>query len=637
VNRERLDQWCEAAILGLLLGVLLFAPVATAAVRASDFLIVQGLTLAATALWVARLWLNPRPAIWWPPVCWAVVAFVGYALGRYLTADVEFIARQELIRILVYAFVFFGVLNNVYRKEAAQVVALALVALAALNAAYAVYQWVTFSDRVLFYPKPANYGRRASGTFICPNHLAGFLEMVLPLALAYTLSGRYRLLPRLVIGYAAVMILAGLAVTVSRAGWFAAGVAVGGLLVVKLFHRNYRVPAFATLVLLVIGGAVALDQSLLLKRRLEVFLVQGENLDSAAMRLEVWRGAWQLWQTSPWVGVGPAHYDVRYREFRTAAMQFRPEWVHNDYLNTLVDYGVIGLALVLAAVGLTGYGVFRTWKYVQPRSQDLVASPAARGAPGGNRGAFVLGAALGLVAMAVHSFFDFNLHMPANALVAVTWMALLAGHLRFATDRHWVGLHLRGRLVATALCAAGVVYLGSEGARRAVELRWLRQAAAAPAQSPEQLECWKRAHGVEPRNPQTTYDIGEAYRLQSWSGEDNYRALAETAMNWFQLGMKLNPHDAYNYLRYGMCLHWLGRHEEAAPWFARAEKLDPNGYFMLAHIGWHLVQLEKYAEAKPYFERSQKLTPYQVPNTIPASYLEVIRRRLEAAAPGAPK
>jgi len=44
---------------------------------------------------------------------------------------------------------------------------------------------------------------------------------------------------------------------------------------------------------------------------------------------------------------------------------------------------------------------------------------------------------------------------------------------------------------------------------------------------------------------------GECFRTQSFDGGQNYETLAKTAMQWYVLGMKLNPHDGYNYLRYG--------------------------------------------------------------------------------------
>src|SRR5258706_5096669 len=120
MNRQALDKWCERGFLGLVLAILVFGPLATGAVREQDFLVLQGLTLGVMLLWGARLWLNPRPRLLWPPICWAVVAFALYAVVRYFTADLEYVARLETARVLVYAFLFLAIVNNLHRQESVQ-------------------------------------------------------------------------------------------------------------------------------------------------------------------------------------------------------------------------------------------------------------------------------------------------------------------------------------------------------------------------------------------------------------------------------------------------------------------------------------------------------------------------------------
>ncbi|MFN7140320.1 MAG: hypothetical protein ACK4UN_13370, partial [Limisphaerales bacterium] len=93
MDRETLDRWLERGILGLILGILVFAPLATGAVRPLEFLVVQGLTILVGGFWLFRLWVSPEPKIYWPPISWAVLAFIFYAIGRYFTADIEFAAR----------------------------------------------------------------------------------------------------------------------------------------------------------------------------------------------------------------------------------------------------------------------------------------------------------------------------------------------------------------------------------------------------------------------------------------------------------------------------------------------------------------------------------------------------------------
>ena len=196
MNRELLDQWCERSIFGLVLAILVFGPLAFGAVPTPAFLLIQALTLGVMVFWGARFLIQERPKLLWPPICWAVVAFTVYAIGRYLTADIEYVARQELIRVLVYAFLFLAILNNLHRQETTQIISLVLIFLAMVISFYALYQSITGSNRV-WYVLNTTYPHRGTGTYICPNHLGGFLEMILPLGLAYTITSRVRPVLRL--------------------------------------------------------------------------------------------------------------------------------------------------------------------------------------------------------------------------------------------------------------------------------------------------------------------------------------------------------------------------------------------------------------------------------------------------------
>jgi len=272
-----------------------------------------------------------------------------------------------------------------------------------------------------------------------------------------------------------------------------------------------------------------------------------------------------------------------------------------------------------------GAGLRKTWKYVRPAENDF-----GRGMS--NRFAFFLGASAGLLALAVHSMVDFNLHIPANAILGVTLLALLSSNLRFATERHWLGARLPVKMLATLALVAGVAYLSCQGWRRGHEAVWLARAEQSPVYSPAQAANLKKAFDVELMNFETAYNIGEAYRVQSFDGGQNYEDLAKTAMQWYTRGMKLNPHDGYNYLRCGMCLDWLDKHDEAGLYFNRADALDPNGYYTAANVGWHYVQVGNYAAARPWLERSLRLGWNG--NDMARFYLDTVERKLIENASG---
>ncbi|NGO38698.1 hypothetical protein G4L39_04725 [Limisphaera ngatamarikiensis] len=623
MNLKGLERWCERGLLGLALALLVWGPLATGCVRPQDFLVLQGLTVGLLGLWGIRLWVERRPELLWPPICWPVLLFLLYALVRYWTADIESVARQEWLRVLVYGSVFFVVLNNLHGQEETRWIAFTMIGLGMLISFYALYQFVTDSNRVWGFVSP--YRHRGMGTYINPNHLAGYLELVTPLAFTYAITSRLSPVVKVVLGYAGLVMLAGLVVTMSRAGWVSAGVVLLVMFVVLALRSAHRWVALGLLAVAIAAGWYFLPKSFVLKKRWELVqrdLAEGEVSD---VRPALWRAAVELWRENPWWGIGPGHFDYRFRQVRPASIQNRPDRVHNDYLNTLVDWGVVGAFLVGGMLVCLIVGVVQTWPYVRGTPGDL-------GGRSSNKFAFVFGASLGLVALAIHSLADFNLHIPANALIAVTWAALLSSHLRFSTDRYWFRARLGVKVGLTVVLALVAVYLVREGWRSAREQRILARAEALADCSPEQVAELEKAWAVEPRNPLTAYRLGEALRIQSFEGAPNYRDLAEQAMRWYEIAMRLNPYDPYPLLRYGMCLDWLDRSEEAQPYYDRALALDPNNHYLVAHMGWHYVQMGQWAAARAWFERSRKL--HWKDNIMADRYLAIVRQRLLDEAQG---
>lgn len=659
MDRARVDSWCEKGILGLILAVLILAPLSAGAVSehldlSFEFLTLQVLTVGVLLLWAVRIWIRPDYRLLWPPICWAVLAFTGYAIVRYHTSEIELVARNEFVRVILYVALFCAVLDNLHRQENAQTITFALIFLGMAISMYAIYQIATDTPYVwhLFEPekKPIVYMKRASGTFICPNNLAGFLEMILPIALAYTLTGRFKHTTKVFLGYAALMMLAGIGVTISRGGWLAAGLALTALFAVLLSKRSSRLPAAVFLLLLVGAAFFVLQQAQHAKTRWQDILHDSGVVYD--IRFYLWKPAVQIWQDHFWWGAGPGHFDYLFPLYRPEIVQQRPGRVHNDYLNTLADWGVAGGVIVAAALVCLAWGAFKTWRFVR-RSGDFVSRPSSRAS-------FVLGASIGLLAILFHSLLDFNMHVPGNAIVAVSLIALLTGYVRFATERFWVSPNALIRTLLTVLILAGAFYLSAQGVQRFREQRLLTRADAIERAVKKQTVLWtnqwdsmqagteadltsffelgrairkgieerigilKEAHAVEPANFETTYKIGWALQELSDNGTD--RKLVEEAIDWYARGSALNRFDSYNCLRAGMCLHLLGRHAEAKPYFERSLELDPKSFFAVAHYGIHLFYSGEYEESKRWFERSKELSAWR-DNTIAVMFLSLLEFR----------
>ena len=639
MDREQLDNWCEKCVLGLVVAILSFSALAFGAARPEGFLVIQWMAVLLLGIWAFRFLINPKHRLLWVPVCWPVLAFVVYAIVRYATAEVEYLARQELVRVVVYAVVFFAVINNLHKQEPSQIVGLTLIFLAMTLSFYAVLQFLRDWDKVwgLFdsFEKVAGNRKRGSGTFYNPNHLAGYLEMVLPLALAFTLTGRFSHLMKIILGYASVAIFAGLTVTFSRGGWIAAAVSLAALFYWTVRQREYWKRTLIVLGVFAALFAVTFTKAVKSSNRFERF-DEARHLDDIRFRL--WEPATAMWKDHFWFGVGPNHFDARFGEYRPFDydLQNRPDRAHNDYLNTLADWGLVGALLVAACWGTFFWQVFTGWRFVQRSQSDL-------GAKRSNRASFVLGGTLGLLAILVHSNTDFNMHIPANAILAVTIMALVASYYRFASERYWHTVRLPLRIVVFPVLAAALVWLGTQSLRRTQEcvgLARLQSVTRAIAKEsakadPERLAALGRQQiaalesivVAEPGNFEAAIELGEALRIQSFVGMPGYESLAEKALVWFRKAMELNAYEARARIGYGMCLDWLGRAEEAGRYFEEADRLDGNQYAVAFGVGWHSFQIQDYSGAKQWFEKSLRLANPSI-NSNASIYRDLTKQRL---------
>ncbi len=627
-NSRNVDWWCERGILILVLAALVFAPLAFGAVYTWTFLVVQTLALGVALVWLVRLWAGYKPKLLWPPLAWLVVAFVLYAVVRYLTADIEYVARWELLRVLLYAFLFFAVISNLYSQDSTETITYTLTLVAVLASSYAMAQFAHHSVHVWDLTTP--YDGRASGTYINPDHFAGFLELVLPLPLAFLLAARVGVTTRVLLAYATLTILGGLAVTLSRGGWVAAGAGLLLLFGFLLCHRNHRGHAALVLALLLLGGGLfisgILSHSVGYMRR----VVKPDDVGASVLethdRFQMWRASLQMWSDHPLWGVGPGHFDYRFREYRPEAFQARPEHAHQDYLELFADWGLAGGLIVFAGIGVLIFGLVRSWPHVRREENDF-------GSGMSTRYAFFLGALCGLFALAVHSFVDFNLHITANALVGVVLLALLASSLRFATKRYWVRTRLPLQVSVTATLAVFLLYFGLQMWRLGGEMLWTWRAENLHVYSTEQAQALQKALAYEPDDYLTYYNIGECYRVQSLDGGDNFAALAQSALTNYAQGIRLDPYDAYCPLRSGMCLDWLDRHADAAKFYSDAEQRDPNGNFVVANIGWHYLQLGDYSAARQWFIRAAKLSLWRN-DTAKSSLYDICEPKLTDRASG---
>ncbi len=284
------------------------------------------------------------------------------------------------------------------RRNGAGVLRFGLIGLAAFEAAYGLFQYLTGHQQIFWFAK-TKYLEDATGTFLNHSHFAGLLTLALGPTLAAAVTrksagGLYWL--------AAALLLLAAVFSRSRAGIvcaLAAALACGAYLAVVTQRRQVVfVAALLLFATAAYGAWIGLDP---VAHRF-LFFDRPGYLDEEG-RLTLWRDTWQLVKLRPWLGWGPGTFPAVYPLARTEPSDLRWMEAHNDYLQIWCELGLVGAAMLFVPWwSLIGLLLRNSWR--------------ARDAWGGAM-------ALSLAAVLAHSAVDFHLQVPANAL----WLAIVTG------------------------------------------------------------------------------------------------------------------------------------------------------------------------------------------------------------------
>jgi O-antigen ligase len=412
----------------------------------------------------------------------APVPLPSLTLSQYPEASVQMAARLAAAWIL-----FHCVLGLETGSGAARRFGLAVVANASLVALFSTVQLLAWNGKI-YWLRPSPSG--SAGPFVCHSHLAAYLNLGLGLALVSLFSpGRPKArTPNhpfpVFAAYAASMIVVGIVASLSRNGFLGAMVA---LFLAVLVSRPRRAQvaagllallALVALMLYVAGGDIPYSA------RLQTLA----GTQPYEERSRIWLDAIAAWRDFPVWGTGLGTFSAAAAPYihHVSGVQF----VHaeNEYLEWLVEGGMVGAALAL--IGVLGLAV-------------LARRAAHAAATQGDR-AFVLGAVLGGVTILTESAGDFALHIPGVAVTVVILCAYLcklgldaAGHDEDVpgTDRNRTVLAFANLMAFPCLSLVillhGIGLARSEAAYRASgrpPVGTSGLAAAALRENPEDLE-----------------------------------------------------------------------------------------------------------------------------------------------------
>ncbi len=336
-----------------------------------------------------------------------------------------------LFRYTAYAGFYLLTVQVLSRRSLLKKTLNYLVIFAAILSVTAILQRFTSPGKIYwFYKTPTAF----FGPYLNRNHYAGLMEMIFPvifsLFLFYKPGVSYsslrekvveffnhiRTSEHILLGFSALLVALSVFLSLSRGGIISLCVSAGlCFLMITVKQRTIRsagntVFLLVFILLISVGG---FGWKPIFNRFEKIRNEQGEITES---RLILWKDSVPAFKEFPVTGTGMGTFVNIYPRFQSKSMGGRLDHAHNDYLEFLVNGGIVGFLLFF---GFPATIIYKTYKVVLKRREPYSI--------------FVyMGSISGIFAILLHSITDFNLQIGANGLYLffLAGLAVSASHTR---------------------------------------------------------------------------------------------------------------------------------------------------------------------------------------------------------------
>ncbi len=415
-GRTRLLPRRDWIVLYGCVGLLLFAPLAFGAVETwSGFVMEAGAAgLLAVWLWpglVGSGFVGSDLAVRWNPLFAPMLAFAALVALQLMTGMTSYWYATWTSMLLFSSFgILCFLLTQVLRRpEELSRLSLVMSLFGFAVAFFAVIQDLSSNGRIYWLRLPRS-GGWIYGPYVNHNHYAGLMEMLFPIPLAMCLSRKVERGTKIALGVAAVFMASTIVLSGSRGGVVALAVQLA------LAAAYVAIPRKSPRVAMVLGAALALGALWTLMvggssvaDRLSTFHTEAHTELSGGLRLTVTKDCLRMLKDRPLFGWGLGTFPTAYPPYQSFYSNIFVNEAHNDYMQFLVEMGLPGLAVMVWFVVVLFRGAWRKLK----------------GGKLGVNGCLALAGWLGCVGILVHSFFDFNLQVAANAAWFYTLAAMV--------------------------------------------------------------------------------------------------------------------------------------------------------------------------------------------------------------------
>lgn len=393
----------------ILYGILIFCPLARGSAHLWTHTVFQITVLAALTLLILEKLNTTGLEFTGTPLGKPFIALTLWFLISSIFAQYRPDAIEASMLLLPYIALYYIVIHTVRTRKQQRQLVYVILCIALFLSIFGFFQRFGLNPFWWWRYEGLNLNSNSlSSTYKNYNHLAGYLEMSLPLLLGLFLTRTRRGALFFLMIYCVILIVAAHVLSLSRGGWFALTVALLFMATTLLIQQRFRrkkmlltiTAGLFLLILFILTGTHIVERILTIT---EEEIIVGFNGRTIA-----WNGTVEMINDYWLTGSGPGSYATIFTQYQPPGIASRFFYAHNDYLHYTAE---LGLPIILIMCWFI-YVLFKTgFKKLQSPSRQTWG--------------ITLGAMTGIIAMLLHSFGDFNLHLPANATLFTLLAAIV--------------------------------------------------------------------------------------------------------------------------------------------------------------------------------------------------------------------
>lgn len=317
----------------------------------------------------------------------------------FFVLTVCLVQSRDRLRMVILTVVFMGVIQSVWGMS------------------------IAFMDeKLILVSEPQNILNVVKGTFVNRNHFGGFVNLAIAGVIALLFASglkekrsihrdklahhwQSRMLDWRIylVSYLAIMLVA-LMLSESRGAIFSSGIMLILMLICMLYTKvsikdiyfNYKLPIWLVGFIIIFSGADILTSR---------FSEMTSDMD---IRIAHWENSLRIIEDFSIFGVGAGGFQHIYPLYDSGVDKHRLLHAHNDYLELLVEQGVVGVSIFALVVLIALKNAFLAIRRFSSLQQS----------------AFAIASIMAIGGFLVHCTMEFNFQIPSNALYFFVFLAI---------------------------------------------------------------------------------------------------------------------------------------------------------------------------------------------------------------------